>query len=57
VADAYPLALPLDLAPGTYGIAVSVYSTLTGSQRLHDAGGWQLPGDRAILSSQVTILP
>jgi 4-amino-4-deoxy-L-arabinose transferase-like glycosyltransferase len=57
VADAYQLTLPPDLAPGTYDIAVSVYSTLTGSQPLRDAGGWQLPGDRAILSSQVTILP
>ena len=57
VIDAYQLTLPSELAPGTYAVAVSVYSTLTGSQPLRDAGGWQLPGDRAILVSQVIILP
>lgn len=50
--DEYVLALPADLAPGTYGVEVGLYS-YPQLERLPVTGGQSSPGDRVLLTSVV----
>ncbi len=56
IVDEYALALPADLAPGAYRLAVGLYTADDGLRLVvQDAAGSALPGDQVILPLPVSI--